>query len=115
MLISELFDPQSSEETPIACDLSVLDDPERHKRRAKALFTDRQEVSEVSGGVALRFPGTMEYAERALDFVRRERQCCPFLTFSVTFEPEQRGVWLFLGGDEQAATYIQEQFRTQVA
>jgi len=115
MLFSELFDPHSSDETPIACDLSVLDAPERHKRRAEALFADREAVRAVSDGVALRFPGTMEHAERALDFVPRERQCCPFLTFSITFEPEQRGVWLFLGGDEQAAAYVQEQFRAQVA
>jgi hypothetical protein len=113
MLFSELFDPTPSDDTPIACDLSVLDNPERHKQRAEALFEQRVEVREVSSGVALRFPGTMEHAERALDFISRERQCCPFLTFSVTVEPERRGVWLFLGGDEQTASYIQNQFAAQ--
>jgi hypothetical protein len=115
MLYSKLFDPRPSEDTPIACDLTVLDDRKRHKKRAEKLFSEREEIREVSDGVALRFPGTMEYAERVLDFISRERQCCPFLTFEVIFEPENRGVWLFLGGDEEAASYIQDQLAAREA
>lgn len=113
MLHSELFNPSPSDDTPIACDLSVLEDPERHKTRSEALFADREEIREVSGGIAIRFSGTMDSAERVLDFVRRERQCCPFLTFEVVFEPEARGVWLVLGGDEEVASYIQGQLASR--
>lgn len=109
MLYSDLFDPTPSEDTPIACDLTVLNDQQRHKNRAEKLFNEREEIREVSGGVALRFPGTMDHAERILDFISRERQCCPFLTFEIIFEPENRGVWLFMGGDDQAESYIQSQ------
>lgn len=115
MRYSELFDPSPSEDTPIACDLTVLDNQKRHKSHAAKLFGEREEVRKVPGGVALRFPGTMEYAERVLDFISRERQCCPFLTFEVIFEPEERGVWLFLGGGSEAESYIQSQFREKLA
>ncbi|MFB6098745.1 MAG: hypothetical protein ABEK84_06485, partial [Salinibacter sp.] len=99
MRYSELFDPTPSDDTPIACDLSAIDDREQHKTHAEALFAERQETRAVPGGVALRFPGTMDFAERILDFVRGERQCCPFLTFELIFEPEERGLWLLLGGN----------------
>ena len=65
---SDIFDPQPSDETPIACDLSVLDDPEEHDRHSNALLDDREEMRQVEGGYALRCPGTMDYAERILDF-----------------------------------------------
>ena len=110
MLAPSLFDPAPSDDTPIACDLSALDDPEHHKTETESLFADCEETRVVSDGVALRFPGTMDYAERLLTFIGRERQCCPFLTFEMIFEPEDRGLWLVMGGDEAAATYIQDQF-----
>ncbi len=109
MLFDELFDPSPSEQTPIACDLSVLDDPEEHKRRFEALFEEREALREVSGGVVLRFSGTMEYADRLVDFISRERQCCPFLSFGVAIEPEERGVWLYMGGDEDVEEYITQE------
>jgi len=110
MPFSDLFDPTPSGTTPIACDLSVLDDPEHHKAETESLFAEREDTRAVPSGVALRFPGTMDYAERLLTFIRGERQCCPFLTFEMIFEPEERGLWLVLGGDEQATSYIQNQF-----
>ena len=110
METSELFAPSPSEETPIACDPSVLDDPERHKQQFEALFEEREEVRTVSGGLAVRFPGATCYAERALDFIRRERRCCPFLTFQIAIEPEERGVWLYMGGDERVEDYITSAF-----
>ncbi len=110
---SELFDPTPSQDTPIACDLSALDDPGAHKSQTQALFDEREDTVEVDRGVAMRFSGTMDNAKRILNFVGRERQCCPFLTFEITFEPEKRGIWLFLGGDQQAEAYIQGQFEAQ--
>jgi hypothetical protein len=110
MLAPSLFDPTPSDDTPIACDLSALDDPERHKTETESLFGDCEEIRVVSDGVALHFPGTMDYAERLLTFIGRERQCCPFLTFELIFEPENRGLWLVLGGNNAAAAYIQDQF-----
>lgn len=110
MPLSDLFDPSPSPDTPIACDLSVLDDPETHRDHFEALFEEREEIRRVDGGLAVRFPGTMTVADRILDFIRRERQCCPFLTFEVAFEPEEGGVWLYMGGDERVEDYITREF-----
>lgn len=72
MPLSELFDPSPSEEPPIACDLSALDDPEQHSRRAEVLFAEREEMREVGGGYALRYPGTMAYAERVKGYLENQ-------------------------------------------
>lgn len=106
MYTFDLFDPSPSADTRIACDLSALDNPDRHKKRFEALFRDREEVREVEGGLAVRFPGATRYAERVLDFISRERQCCPFLTFEIAIEHEERGVWLYMGGDDRVEEYI---------
>lgn len=112
MLLDELFDPSPSETTPVACDPSVLTDRERneHEERSKAVFAEREEMREVPGGYAFRFPGTTEYAERLVEVVRYERQCCPFLSFGIAFEPEERGIWLYMGGDENAEEYLAQEF-----
>ena len=110
MQTTELFDLSPSEDTPIACDLSVLGDPERHKEQFERLFEKRKEVRKVEGGLAVRFPGETRFAEQALDFVSRERKCCPFLTFQIAIAPEGRGVWLYMGGDEEVEDYITSSF-----
>lgn len=112
MPLSELFDPSPSPDTPIACDLSAIDDPEKHRDRFESLFEKREEVREASGGLAVRFPGSIAIAERILDFISRERQCCPFLTFEIAFEPEERGIWLYMGGDERVERFITREFET---
>lgn len=90
--------------------MSALEDPEQHAEESEALWNERQELREMKDGYALRFSGTMDYAERLLDFVRRERQCCPFLTFEIVFEPECRGIWICLRGDERVKAYLSNEF-----
>lgn len=115
MPLSDLFDPRPSDETPIACDLSVLGDPEAHGQHFEALFAEREEVRKIDGGYAIRFPGGIGYAEHMLDFIRRERQCCPFLTFEIAFEPEGRGIWLYMGGSDRVAAYLTSQFEAHAS
>jgi len=63
----------------------------------------------------LRFPDSMDDAERLLTFIGRERQCCPFLTFEMIFKPEERGLWLMLGGDNAVVAHIQDQLEAHWA
>ena len=110
MLLDELFAPSLSEETEIACDPSAHTgaELEGHDETVEGLLAEREEMRKVPGGYALRFPATWDWAERLFEFVRYERKCCPFLTFAVAFEPEKRGLWLYLGGDEEVEDYLIE-------
>ncbi len=110
MQTTDLFDPTPTEDTAIACDLSVLENPARHKEQFERLFEKREEVRKVEGGLAVRFPGGTRFAEQALQFVSRERKCCPFLTFQIAIAPKGRGVWLYMGGDEEVEDYITSAF-----
>ena len=110
MQTTELIDPTPSKDTPIACDLSALDNPEHHKIQFERLFEEREEVKRVEGGLAVRFPSETRFAKRAVDFISRERKCCPFLTFQIAIAPEGRGVWLYMGSDESVEDYITSSF-----
>lgn len=103
MVLRDLFRQHSSSEMIAERDTSVLSDIERqqHSKRTRSLFDEQRAVRDVPGGIAVQFPGTMAYAERILDFIRYERRCSPFLTFDLMFEPEGRGIWLYLGGGDQ--------------
>ncbi|MFB6099370.1 MAG: hypothetical protein ABEK84_09725 [Salinibacter sp.] len=110
MLFDELFDPSASEETPIACDPSAHTENELkdHDQKVEGLLADREEMRKVSGGYAFRFPARWDWVERIFDVVRYERKCCPFLTFGIAFEPEERGIWLYIGGNEEVEEYLVE-------
>lgn len=110
MLLDELFDPSPSEETEIACTPSEHTETEldQHDETVEELIADREETRRVSGGYAFRFPAAWDDAERIFDFVRYERKCCPFLSFEIAFEPEERGIWLYIGGDGEVEEYLEE-------
>lgn len=110
MSIADFLDTSLSTDLPIACDTSAIDDPEAHGRRSKALLDDCKEMRRIDGGLALRYPGEIDYARRILDFIEAERKCCPFLTFEVVIEAGGRTVWLVMGGDERVEAFVKSQF-----
>jgi hypothetical protein len=85
-------------ERPVACSLS---DGELAERRA-GLFThlrhDRQEARWLSDGVAWRFSSGPSVIAALAEFIGLESQCCPFLRFQLTVEPDGGPVWLELSG-----------------
>lgn len=82
--------------------------PEEHKHESRELRGKRRKLQKLGRGYALHFPGTIGSAVRLFGFVSRERDRCPFLTFHVAFKPEGRGIWLYMGRDEQVESYLDE-------
>ncbi len=83
---------------PIACSLT---EPELRERRNTVLHKVGQavlEVVEVENGYAYRFPSDDEWLGELLNLIRLERQCCPFLTFRISVEPNGGAVWMELTG-----------------
>lgn len=71
-------------ETPLVCDLSVLDPPTRaaHLALAAALFGDAvQDRQELSNGYAFQF-ASADY-QGVVAFIANERRCCPFIRFEL--------------------------------
>jgi len=83
---------------PVACSLT---EPELRERRSAVLRKVGEavlEIVEVENGNAYRFPLTDEWLDELVNLVRLERQCCPFLTFKISVEPDGGSVRLELTG-----------------
>jgi hypothetical protein len=58
-------------------------------------------------GYAYQFPASDPWPAKVLEFVAAERQCCPFFTFEIVFEPNDGPLWLRLRGSEEVKAFIQ--------
>jgi hypothetical protein len=83
---------------PIACTLA----PEELRRGREALlpgFISRAEAHEpVENGFRFRFRSEAALIPAIAAMVEAERQCCRFLQFQVTAEPDEGPVWLEVTG-----------------
>jgi len=85
-------------ELPIACRLT---EPALQKRRAIVLQQIGQSIlesRELADGFAYRFPADDDWLVSLNEFIRFERQCCPFLSFKLIVAPDGGPVWLELRG-----------------
>ena len=57
-----------------------------------------------------RFPATDEWTAKVMAVVAAERQCCPFFTFEVVFEPHGRALWLRFRGSEAIKAFVRDNF-----
>lgn len=77
----------------MACRLTSPDLAKRLDDLRTGLFSQVVAVDWQPDGATFRFPQSDEMVNDLLDFVRFERQCCPFLDFSLAFaagEPDAR-------------------------
>ena len=99
--------------TEVAC--SLTDDELRARRTLarKTLVPHILETTVIEGGLELRFSETEEVRVNVELFARLERECCGFLTFSIS--PPGEGLMLTIAGPPEAAAVVEsfiEQIRT---
>ena len=94
---------------PIACTLSEQDLAQRRESAITTLFQQADTCQELESGYRFRFPGTDEWADRLLDFVKFERNCCAFFAFELAFEPNKGSIWLALSGGDRVKAFIREE------
>jgi hypothetical protein len=99
---------------PIACSLSSEELETRGEDVAR-LFALVEEVEELTDGYSFRFPAQRDLSARLLDFVLFERECCPFFTFELRFEPGLGPTWLSLRGPEGVKQFVAESGALQAA
>jgi hypothetical protein len=96
---------------PIACNLTGAELEARKEDITENVFSLYEQVDELPDGYAFKFPGDDAWAARLLNFVLEERQCCPFFTFDLTFEPKLAATWLRLRGSEEIKAFVRENMR----
>lgn len=97
----------STEALPIACSLSNEGLARRQEEIAGSIFNEAHEITDLSDGYGFRFEGPDDRAHRLIDFILTERECCPFFTFELRFEPVGGSIWLHLRGSSEIKTYVE--------
>jgi hypothetical protein len=101
--------------TPFACDMTAIPPEKRNTHYAliRRLMTEAvEEISELSDGLAFRFPA--EEYDAVTEFVGRERLCCPFLTFALEVSPDRGPMRLRLTGLEGVKDFIRAELRLPI-
>ncbi len=111
-MLDNLEIPQN--ELPIACNLSASEQVSRGDEIA-GIFKEVQQVNELADGYAFRFPGSEIWPARLVQFITGERNCCPFFTFELLFEPNQGPIWLKIRGPQGVKDFIKDMLNEQEA
>lgn len=98
--------PASTADTPIACRLTTPALRARERVLQRELASGIRETRELPDGYALRFPGEATWLATLAEFIRFERECCPFFTFELRCEPQHGPLWLHLRGPEGAKAFV---------
>ena len=90
----------------IACKLPSEQFRERKATVLANLKKNILDKKELDNGYALKFTGTDTMLDELIDFIKTERECCSFLTFSLTVSNNKSETWLELTGPEGTKDFI---------
>jgi hypothetical protein len=91
---------------PVACSLS---DAELRDREATLLARFKSAVittEELPDGYVFRIPGDKKCIAVVAELIAAERECCPFLAFTLTFSPNKGPVDLRVTGPIGAKDFL---------
>jgi len=99
-----------NDEIPIACRLT---DAEFREREALLLARFKAAVAttrELPDGFAFLAPGEKTWITLLTDLIVAERECCPFLRFELTAEPNLGPVTLSVTGPAGSNAFVKKTF-----
>lgn len=94
----------------VACSLTALEFQERRSGGLRKVRSAVIEVKELESGYAYRFPSDVAWIAELANLITLERQCCPFLRFSIRLEPGEGPIWLELSGPEGTKDFLNSIF-----
>jgi hypothetical protein len=93
-------------ELPIVCTLS----PDALRARREGLLSDllrrAENVDELPDGLRMRFAPVVDTVQTLAEAVEAERQCCRFLRFTITVEPDGGPIFLELTGPPGTREFV---------
>lgn len=95
---------------PIACTLSPAALKARQEKLLNALLQRSSERVVLPDGCRLRFPVEDDILSEIARTVDAERQCCRFLQFTITIEPDGGPVTLDLTGPHGTQEFLSAMF-----
>jgi hypothetical protein len=94
----------------LTCKLSTQAQLERSETLRATLFSKYEKVNETSDAMEFVYADSKKYAPTILEFISTERECCPFVTFNMHWEPNSDKVSLSIGGSPR----IKEMLKTLI-
>lgn len=95
-------------EIEIACLLPAEALEQRARDSSRRVFGQALEKREIDGGYAYRFEASESLGRELLGFALSERECCPFLTIEVRFDPGLGPIWLRLSGPAGTKEFLDQ-------
>ena len=93
-------------ELPIACELTPAELAARREGLLPGLLEKAQERMNLSNGLRFSFAPSSEVLTAAVQTIDAERQCCKFLKFELTVEPDGGRMWLEITGPPGTAEFL---------
>ena len=93
---------------PIGCTLPPGDRRARGDELLSGLVTQALERLDVPDGYRFRFGPEGETLQQIVRAVIAERECCRFLTFTLTAEPDAGPIWLEVTGPTGTREFLDE-------
>ncbi len=94
------------EEVKISCKLTTPELQERKKTVIAELKHHVLEKTETEKGFKYKFNGSDTMLDLLTDFIKTERLCCSFFTFSLTASGDSSFAWLELSGPAGTKDFI---------
>jgi hypothetical protein len=100
----------SAETPPIACQLSAVSDPTRHRTLTDRLRAAITGCAELPDGYSYSLKGERMSLAELGRWIGLERQCCPFLNFELCVSGADTLWWLTLTGPEGTKAILEREF-----
>jgi hypothetical protein len=95
---------------PVACTLGPAALQARRENLLNALLRRAKETRELPNGYSLRFAAESDALSEIARTVDNERQCCRFLRFTVTVEPDDGPITVDLTGPAGTREFLAAMF-----
>jgi hypothetical protein len=97
--------------TALACKLTNKELAKREGELKKVIFSKAQKITENNDSYELVFKESEDFSLKLVEYINLERQCCPFFTFSMTFEPQEGIVKLKIGESSEIKNLLKTELK----
>jgi hypothetical protein len=94
-------------ETPIVCELTPAEITARRATLLPGLLTRAEEWMPLADGFRWRFAASAACLAAVVETIDAERQCCRFLRFVLTVEPDGGPMWLEITGPQGTSEFLE--------
>jgi hypothetical protein len=91
---------------PVACSLSPDTIRTRKAQLLHGLVAMAAGRESIPNGLRLQFAASTQTLQAIASTIDAERQCCRFLRFDLTVEPDGGSMWLTLSGPDGTAEFL---------